>query len=64
MTICPAMVPVSVDDCPDRTAAERLDEIASDLVEHFVGRGFRGKAMYVAIDKATGDEGTRPAQGQ
>ncbi|HEX9994982.1 MAG TPA: HsdR family type I site-specific deoxyribonuclease [Acidimicrobiales bacterium] len=35
------------------TRAERLDEIAADLVEHFVGRGFRGKAMHVAIDKAT-----------
>lgn len=35
------------------TRAERLDEIAGDLVEHFVGRGFRGKGMYVAIDKAT-----------
>ncbi len=35
------------------TRAERLAEIADDLVEHFVGRGFRGKAMYVAIDKAT-----------
>ncbi len=35
------------------TRAERLDEIAADLVEHFIGRGFRGKAMHVAIDKAT-----------
>ncbi len=35
------------------TRAERLDEIAADLVEHFVGRGFRGKAMHIAIDKAT-----------
>ena len=35
------------------TRAQRLDEIATDLVRHFVGRGFRGKAMYVAIDKAT-----------
>ncbi|MDP8932238.1 MAG: HsdR family type I site-specific deoxyribonuclease, partial [Actinomycetota bacterium] len=32
---------------------DRLDEIAEDLVRHFVHRGFRGKAMYVAIDKAT-----------
>ena len=31
----------------------RLAEIAEDLVHHFVNRGFRGKAMYVAIDKAT-----------
>ena len=35
------------------TRVQRLDEIAGDLVRHFVGRGFRGKAMYVAIDKAT-----------
>lgn len=35
------------------TRAGRLEEIARDVVEHFVGRGFRGKAMYVAIDKAT-----------
>ncbi|MGH3428552.1 MAG: type I restriction endonuclease subunit R, partial [Mycobacteriales bacterium] len=35
------------------TRAERLEEIAADLVGHFVGRGFRGAAMYVAIDKAT-----------
>lgn len=35
------------------TRAERLEEIAANLVRHFVGRGFRGKAMYVAIDKAT-----------
>ena len=35
------------------TRVERLEEIAADLVRHFVGRGFRGKAMYVAIDKAT-----------
>lgn len=35
------------------TRAERLEEIADNVVRHFVGRGFRGKAMYVAIDKAT-----------
>ena len=35
------------------TRPQRLGEIASDLVHHFVNRGFRGKAMYVAIDKAT-----------
>ena len=35
------------------TRAERLEEIAADLVRHFVGRGFRGKAMCIAIDKAT-----------
>ncbi|MXW42543.1 MAG: type I restriction endonuclease subunit R [Acidimicrobiia bacterium] len=35
------------------TRPQRLEEIAVDLVRHFVNRGFRGKAMYVAIDKAT-----------
>ena len=35
------------------TRPRRLTEIAEDLVHHFVNRGFRGKAMYVAIDKAT-----------
>jgi len=31
---------------------ERLRKIAKDLVTHFVGRGFTGKAMYVGLDKA------------
>jgi type I restriction enzyme, R subunit len=35
------------------TRSERLRTVARDLVRHFVGRGFAGKAMYVAIDKAT-----------
>ncbi|MCY4134701.1 MAG: type I restriction endonuclease subunit R [bacterium] len=35
------------------TRPQRLEEIAADLVRHFVNRGFRGKAMYVAIGKAT-----------
>ncbi|WP_420611151.1 HsdR family type I site-specific deoxyribonuclease [Candidatus Poriferisodalis sp.] len=35
------------------TRPQRLEEVAADLVHHFVNRGFRGKAMYVAIDKAT-----------
>ena len=35
------------------TRPQRLAEIAENLVHHFVNRGFRGKAMYVAIDKAT-----------
>ncbi len=34
------------------TRPERLRTIAKDLVEHFVGRGFSGKAMYVGVDKA------------
>jgi type I restriction enzyme R subunit len=32
---------------------ERLRTIARDVVRHFVGRGFDGKAMVVSIDKAT-----------
>ncbi|MBV7295732.1 type I restriction endonuclease subunit R [Corynebacterium sp. TAE3-ERU12] len=35
------------------TRPERLKKIAKDLVAHFVGRGFSGKAMYVGLDKAT-----------
>ena len=35
------------------TRPERLQRIAADLVRHFVGRGFLGKAMFVAIDKVT-----------
>jgi len=35
------------------TRSERLRTIAKDVVQHFSGRGFRGKGMYVAIDKAT-----------
>jgi len=34
------------------TRPERLSTVARDLVRHFVGRGFTGKAMYVGIDKA------------
>jgi type I restriction enzyme R subunit len=35
------------------TRDDRLDEIATDLVRHFAARGYLGKAMFVAIDKAT-----------
>ena len=35
------------------TREDRLDQIAADLVRHFAARGYRGKAMFVAIDKAT-----------
>ncbi len=35
------------------TRDERLDTVAQDIVRHFTGRGFQGKAMVVAIDKAT-----------
>jgi type I restriction enzyme, R subunit len=35
------------------TRPERLRQIAVDLVHHFVGRGFLGKGMFVAVDKVT-----------
>ncbi len=35
------------------TREDRLERVADDLVEHFLGRGFPGKAMVVSIDKAT-----------
>lgn len=35
------------------TREDRLDIISQDIVAHFMGRGFRGKAMVVSIDKAT-----------
>lgn len=35
------------------TRDERLEAIAKDIVQHFLGRGFQGKAMVVSIDKAT-----------
>ncbi len=35
------------------TRDDRLEKIAADLVEHFMGRGEMGKAMVVCIDKAT-----------
>jgi type I restriction enzyme R subunit len=35
------------------TREERLDRIADDVVEHYLGRGFAGKAMFVAVDKLT-----------
>jgi type I restriction enzyme R subunit len=35
------------------TRDERLDKIAEDIVLHFIGRGFQGKAMVVSVDKAT-----------
>ena len=35
------------------TREERLETIAGDLVSHFIGRGFLGKAMVISIDKAT-----------
>ncbi len=35
------------------TRDDRLDKVAEDLALHFATRGFKGKAMFVAIDKAT-----------
>jgi len=35
------------------TRDDRLDTVAQDIVQHFLGRGFQGKAMVVSIDKAT-----------
>jgi type I restriction enzyme R subunit len=35
------------------TRDDRLDTVGRDIVQHFLGRGFRGKAMVVCIDKAT-----------
>lgn len=35
------------------TRDDRLEAVAKDIVDHFTGRGFPGKAMVVSIDKAT-----------
>jgi type I restriction enzyme, R subunit len=35
------------------TRDDRLDTVAKDIVQHFLGRGFQGKAMVISIDKAT-----------
>jgi len=35
------------------TRDDRVEKVAEDLVDHFMGRGIRGKAMVVSIDKAT-----------
>jgi len=35
------------------TRDDRLEVVARDIVSHFLGRGFLGKAMVVSIDKAT-----------
>jgi len=35
------------------TRNDRLDAVAKDIVQHFMGRGHRGKAMVISIDKAT-----------
>jgi len=35
------------------TRDDRLETVAQDIVRHFLGRGFVGKAIVVSIDKAT-----------
>jgi type I restriction enzyme R subunit len=35
------------------TREDRLEAVAKDVVAHFTGRGFQGKAMMICIDKAT-----------
>ena len=35
------------------TRDDRLNKIAEDLVDHFLNRGYKGKAMMVCIDKPT-----------
>src|SRR5262249_37191014 len=35
------------------TGDDRFETVAEDIVRHFLGRGFIGKAMVVSIDKAT-----------
>ena len=35
------------------TRDDRLETIAEDIVAHFMGRGYQGKAMVISIDKAT-----------
>ena len=35
------------------TRDDRLEKVAEDIVAHFMGRGYQGKAMVVSIDKAT-----------
>lgn len=35
------------------TRDERLETVAEDIVSHFIGRGYRGKAMVISIDKPT-----------
>ena len=40
---------------PILTSEKRLRAIAKDVVEHFNARGYKGKAMYVAMDKVTAE---------
>ena len=38
---------------PILTARNRLDAIAKDVVWHFCNRGYKGKGMFIALDKLT-----------
>ena len=38
---------------PILTAKKRLSDIAKDVVSHFFNRGYKGKGMFVALDKLT-----------
>ena len=38
---------------PIYTSKKRLEAIANDVVWHFCNRGYKGKAMYIALDKLT-----------
>ena len=38
---------------PILTSRKRLDAIAKDTVWHFCNRGYKGKGMYIALDKLT-----------
>ncbi|MCX6250550.1 MAG: type I restriction endonuclease subunit R [Bacteroidetes bacterium] len=38
---------------PILTASKRLDAIARDAVWHFCNRGYKGKGMFIALDKLT-----------
>lgn len=38
---------------PILTSKKRLDDIAKDVVWHFCNRGYKGKGMFIALDKLT-----------
>lgn len=38
---------------PVLTARKRLDAVAKDVVNHFFNRGYKGKGMFIGIDKVT-----------
>lgn len=38
---------------PILTATKRLNDIAKDVVWHFCNRGYKGKGMFIALDKLT-----------